>query len=169
MIWPCSGTSFEPNTNRQAAHSVTTEPVEPLKSIHSHSCSCPKSMSVCCTQVLSGANEILSAKPPVILPWIQWNLPFRYIHCIGQFTPKMKANAVPRLLSSLVWIDQYNECNGMASFMEFKPCWIIHRRIMAKPNLVYNFCLWRKKREIRLIISWKEEVSSWVTNLTCGL
>ena len=30
---------------------------------------------------------------------------FRYINCTGQFTPKMKANAVPRLLSSLVWID----------------------------------------------------------------
>ena len=26
-------------------------------------------------------------------------------HCTGQFTPKMKANAEPRLLSSLVWID----------------------------------------------------------------
>ena len=26
-------------------------------------------------------------------------------HSIGQFTPKMKANAKPRLLSSLVWID----------------------------------------------------------------
>ena len=37
--------------------------------------------------------------------WIQWNLSFRYIHCTGQFTPKMKANAEPRLLSSLVWID----------------------------------------------------------------
>ena len=37
----------------------------------------------------------------------------------SQFTAKMKANAVPRLLSSLVWIDQYNECNGMTSFMEF--------------------------------------------------
>ena len=37
----------------------------------------------------------------------------------SQFTPKMKANAVPRLLSSLVWIDQYNECNGLTSFMEF--------------------------------------------------
>ena len=37
----------------------------------------------------------------------------------SQFTPKMKANAVPRLLSSLVWIDQYNECNGIKSFMEF--------------------------------------------------
>ena len=36
----------------------------------------------------------------------------------SQFTPKMKANAVPRLLSSLVWIDQYNECNRMTSFME---------------------------------------------------
>ena len=37
----------------------------------------------------------------------------------SQFTPKMKANAVPRLLSSLAWIDQYDECNGMTSFMEF--------------------------------------------------
>ena len=37
----------------------------------------------------------------------------------SQFTPKMKANAVLHLLSSLVWIDQYNECNGMISFMEF--------------------------------------------------
>ena len=37
----------------------------------------------------------------------------------SQFTPKMKANAVPRLLSSLVWIDQYNECNGMTSYKEF--------------------------------------------------
>ena len=37
----------------------------------------------------------------------------------SQFTPKMKANAVPRLLSSLVWIDQYYECNRMTSFMEF--------------------------------------------------
>ena len=26
-------------------------------------------------------------------------------HCTGQFTPKMKANAVSHLLSSLVWID----------------------------------------------------------------
>ena len=37
----------------------------------------------------------------------------------SQFTLKMKANAVPRLLSSLVWIDQYNECNGMTRFKEF--------------------------------------------------
>ena len=29
---------------------------------------------------------------------------------LSQFTPKMKANAVSRLLSSLVWIDLYNEC-----------------------------------------------------------
>ena len=32
-------------------------------------------------------------------------------YSIGQFTPKMKANAVSRLLSSLVWIDQYTKCN----------------------------------------------------------
>ena len=37
----------------------------------------------------------------------------------SQFTPKMKANAVPRLLSSLVWIYQYNECDRMTSFIEF--------------------------------------------------
>ena len=37
--------------------------------------------------------------------WLPWNLSFRYIHCTGQFTPKMKANAEPRLLSFLVWID----------------------------------------------------------------
>ena len=37
----------------------------------------------------------------------------------SQFTPKMKANAVQHLLSSLVWIDQNNGCNGMTSFMEF--------------------------------------------------
>ena len=42
--------------------------------------------------------------------------------CQSQFTPKMKANAVSRLLSYLVWIDQYNECNGLTSFMEFMVC-----------------------------------------------
>ena len=30
----------------------------------------------------------------------------------SQFTLKMKANVVPHLLSSLVRIDQYNECNS---------------------------------------------------------
>ena len=40
----------------------------------------------------------------------------------SQFTPKMKANAVLRLLSSLVWVDQYNECNRRTSFMEFMAC-----------------------------------------------
>ena len=39
------------------------------------------------------------------IAWIPWNLSFHYIHCTGQFTPKMKANAEPHLLSSLVWID----------------------------------------------------------------
>ena len=40
-----------------------------------------------------------------ILGWIPWNLSFSDIHCTGQFTPKMKANAEPYLLSSLVGID----------------------------------------------------------------
>ena len=51
--------------------------------------------------------------------WIPWNLSFRYVHYAGQFTPKTKANAESHLLSSLVWIDQCNECIGMTSFMEF--------------------------------------------------
>ena len=46
----------------------------------------------------------------------------------SQFTPKMKANAVPRLLSSLVWIDQYNECNGMIGFIEFMWFHLLHHR-----------------------------------------
>ena len=67
------------------------------------------------------------------MTWIPWNLSFHYISFHekktandavtpqrqSQFTPKMKANAIPRLLSSLVWIDQYSECNGMTSFMNF--------------------------------------------------
>ena len=67
---------------------------------------------------------------------IPWNLSLRHIHWSGQFTPKMKANAEPRLLSSLVWIDsgvmvsQYhlesfffmNKMYGMTNFMEFMKC-----------------------------------------------
>ena len=40
----------------------------------------------------------------------------------SQLSPKMKAKAIPRLVSSLVWIDQYNECNRMRSLMEFMGC-----------------------------------------------
>ena len=82
--------------------------------------------------------------------WIPWNLSFYYIlfhekkapndavtpQRQSQFTPKMKANAVPRLLSSLVWIDQYNECNGMTSFMEFmrKKALDKSKRALAPPR-----------------------------------
>ena len=69
--------------------------------------------------------------------WIPWNLSFPYIQSTGQFTPKMKANAEPRLLSSLVWIDSgvvvsqhslesfFHEikCNRMTSFMEYMLRW----------------------------------------------
>ena len=72
------------------------------------------------------------------LSWITWSLSFRYIlfheqslqmmlwHLNGRVNShqKIKANAVSRLLSSLVWIDLYNECNGMTSFMEFM--WIVN-------------------------------------------
>ena len=49
----------------------------------------------------------------------------------SQFTPKMTANAVPRLLSSLVWIDQYNQCNGITSFMKFMQSWLSQVWLMA--------------------------------------
>ena len=52
----------------------------------------------------------------------------------SQFTPKMKANAVPRLLSSLVWIDHYNECNGMTSFIEFM------KKLLWMENLRFRNC-----------------------------
>ena len=38
-----------------------------------------------------------------------------------------------RLLSSLVWIDQYNQCNGKKSFMEFMLCW--HLSYTKMPNI----------------------------------
>ena len=44
----------------------------------------------------------------------------------SQFTPKMKTNVVPCLLSSLVWIDQYNACNRLTNFMELM-CWVISK------------------------------------------
>ena len=47
----------------------------------------------------------LCTKLMKLILWIPWNLSFRYIHSTCQFTPKMKANAEPSLLSSLVWID----------------------------------------------------------------
>ena len=69
----------------------------------------------------------------------------------GQFTPKMKANVVPRLLSSLVWIDHHNQCNGMTSFMEFTnsytvtqvfvnhlSCWVISWFISVNQQLSIN-------------------------------
>ena len=41
--------------------------------------------------------------------------------CQIQFTPKTKANVVPRLLSSLVWIDQYNEtCHSVTFYFTRK-------------------------------------------------
>ena len=77
-----------------------------------------------CFQISPWISEIFSSSYDVNysnprLAWIPWNVSFCYIHCNGQFTPKMKANAEPRLLSSLVWIDQYSECNRMTHFMEF--------------------------------------------------
>ena len=71
----------------------------------------------------------------LFISWIPWNLSFRYIHCTGQFTPRMKPNAVPCLLSSLVWIDHYNECNRMTNFMEFM------KKLFWTENLIFqNFC-----------------------------
>ena len=73
----------------------------------------------------------------------------------------MKANAIPRLLSSLVWIDQYNECNGKTSFVEFMqscngnilsyakftrsqfhPCWLCLWPSVAKNKTVFPDTNW---------------------------
>ena len=68
--------------------------------------------------------------------WIPWRLSFHFIlfhdnktpndavtpQHQSQFTPKMKENVILHLLSSLVWINQYNECNRMTSLMEFMHC-----------------------------------------------
>ena len=59
--------------------------------------------------------------------------------CQNQFTPKMKANAVPRLLSSLVLIDQYNECNGMTSFTEFMFSQIKKCTYCMHPTIDFSF------------------------------
>ena len=42
------------------------------------------------------------------LSWIPWKLLFRYIHCTGKFTPKMKGKAELHLLSSLVWFESFD-------------------------------------------------------------
>ena len=89
------------------------------------------------------------------LAWIPWNSSFRYImfhekktpndavtlQRQSQFAPKMKANAVSRLLSSLVWIDQYNECNRMTSFMEFMSSLVNHqiRPLYTKLTWLHDF------------------------------
>ena len=71
-----------------------------------------------------------------VYTWIPWNLIVISLHLFHEkrlqtmlWHHNVRVNSherwkqthlmVPRLLSSLVWIDQYNECNGMTSFMEF--------------------------------------------------
>ena len=102
--------------------------------------------------------------------WITWNSSFHYIlfrtkktpndavtiQRQSQFTPKMKANAVPRLLSSLVWIDQYNECNGMTSFMEFM--YIFSR------NSIWTFTY--RYSEHNLVTTANDELSTYCTTST---
>ena len=88
--------------------------------------------------------------------WIPWNLSFRYIlfhekrltlQHQSQFTPKMKATAIPRLLSSLVWIDQCNECNRMTSSMEFMSrfvvfiCWCLFLKLWTRFSSNFYFYL----------------------------
>ena len=80
-----------------------------------------------------------SMKLVIPIQFISWKTPNNAVtpQCQSQFTPKMKANAVPRLLSSLVWIDQYyNECNGMTSFMEFM-IWLYFHLV----EIATAFCL----------------------------
>ena len=80
-------------------------------------------------------------------PWIPWKKTpndAETPQCQSQFTPKTKANALLRLLSSLVWIDQYNECNGMISFMEF----IINS---LRPEIEKKNCCARSSRAVALL------------------
>ena len=62
----------------------------------------------------------------------------------SQFTPKMKANAVPRLLSSLVWIDQYNECNEVSwnSWFTQKALLCNSTFLSAHVKRLVCLCLW---------------------------
>ena len=75
-----------------------------------------------------------------------------HLNVKSQFTPKMKANVVPRLLSSLVWIDQYNECNGMTSFMEFMGvAWsVVWQFKRALVSWDFDVCLSPKRRQTML-------------------
>ena len=74
--------------------------------------------------------------------------------CQSQFPSKMKANMVPCLLLSLVWMDQYNECNGMTSSMEFMTNFMEFMTINKKMEICcfkgkYKTCpLIKKKRSI---------------------
>ena len=61
---------------------------------------------------------ILWPFPRYIISWFPWNLSFLYIHCTGQFTPKMKANAKPQFvfIFGVNWIWY---CGVTASFGVF--------------------------------------------------
>ena len=70
--------------------------------------------------------DMNSMKPVIPLHFISWKkTPNDAVTpiCQSQFTPKMKANAVPRLLSSLVWIDQYNAWNSCYAPLSAKTVW----------------------------------------------
>ena len=67
----------------------------------------------------------------------------------SQFTPKMKANAVSRLLSSLVWIDHYNQCNwstALIIFANFRKC---NRMTSFMEFMIYRFIDFR-------LIGWQQ-------------
>ena len=72
-------------------------------------------------RVVQGMNSMKLVIRYILISWKKTPNDAVTPQCQSQLTPKMKANAVPRLLSSLVWIDQYNECNGMTTFMQFMP------------------------------------------------
>ena len=76
---------------------------------------------------LIGHKSIVMNSMKLVIPlyFISWKKDSKW--CCDTTKPEPintanKANAVPRLLSSLVWIDHYHECNGMTSFMEFTWC-----------------------------------------------
>ena len=124
-------------------------------------------MSILALATTSHIQDMNSMKLVFLLHFISWKktpndavIPQRQ----NQFAPKIKAKAVPLLLSSLVWIDQYNECYGMTNFLEFMNCTssmnICLMFVKTVPS-VKNVCVWLGCN----FLSWDgKESGAWVAS-----
>ena len=84
--------------------------------------------------------------------------------CQSQFTPKMKANAVPRLLSSLVWIHQsINVTEWQVSWNSWNcTCWD-HLKLSSCLDLFFTVMNSMKLVILLHFISWKKTPNAAVT------